>query len=75
MTQTADAENSPFLKLALLEAIQAVKDGMEEGATVPMETGDRRNPINERHRGGKPHPILGFKREQDNSGRVSEEEI
>jgi hypothetical protein len=35
----ADAENSPFLKLALLEAIQAVKDGMEQGATVPVETG------------------------------------
>jgi hypothetical protein len=35
----ADAENSPFLMLALLEATQAVKDGMEEGATVPVETG------------------------------------
>jgi hypothetical protein len=25
--------------MALLEAIQAVKDGMEEGATAPVETG------------------------------------
>jgi hypothetical protein len=33
----ADAENSPFLKLALLEARQAVTDAMEEGATIPVE--------------------------------------
>jgi hypothetical protein len=33
----ADSENSPFLKLALLEEIQAVNDGMEE-ATVPVDT-------------------------------------
>jgi hypothetical protein len=33
----ADSENSSFLKLALLEEIQAVKDGMEE-ETVPVET-------------------------------------
>jgi hypothetical protein len=31
-----DLENSPFLKLSILEAIQAVKDGME-GQTVPVE--------------------------------------
>jgi hypothetical protein len=32
------AENSPFLKLSLMEAIQAVKDGVLE-ETVPVETG------------------------------------
>jgi hypothetical protein len=33
-----DAENSPFLKLSVQEAIQAVRDGEEE-ETVPVETG------------------------------------
>jgi hypothetical protein len=32
----ADSENSPFLKLPILEAIQAVKDGLE-GQTLPLE--------------------------------------
>jgi hypothetical protein len=31
-----DSENSPFLKLAPLEAIQAVKDGLED-ETLPVE--------------------------------------
>jgi hypothetical protein len=39
-----DSENSPFLRLSLLEAIQAVKDGVEE-EIVRVETGGRR-PIN-----------------------------
>jgi hypothetical protein len=32
----ADSENSPFLKLSILEAIQAVKDGLE-GQTLQVE--------------------------------------
>jgi hypothetical protein len=32
----ADSENSLFLKLSILEAIQAVKDGLE-GQTLPVE--------------------------------------
>jgi hypothetical protein len=32
-----DADNSPFLKLSLNEAIQAVKDTMEGGETVPVD--------------------------------------
>jgi hypothetical protein len=36
----ADSENGPFLKLAFLEAMQAVKDAMEEGATIQVETGE-----------------------------------
>jgi hypothetical protein len=35
----ADAENSPFLKLSLMEAVQAVRDGLEGNETVPVETG------------------------------------
>jgi hypothetical protein len=31
-----DSENSPFLKLSILEAIQAVKDGLED-QTLPVE--------------------------------------
>jgi hypothetical protein len=31
-----DSENSPFLKLSVLEAIQAVKDGLED-QTLPVE--------------------------------------
>jgi hypothetical protein len=33
-----DADNSPFLKLSLDEAIQAVKDTWEGGETVPVDT-------------------------------------
>jgi hypothetical protein len=32
----ADSENSPFLTLSTLEAIQAVKDGLED-QTIPVE--------------------------------------
>jgi hypothetical protein len=31
-----ESENSPFLKLSILEAIQAVKDGLED-QTLPVE--------------------------------------
>jgi hypothetical protein len=31
-----DAENSPFLKLSIQEAIQAVRDGAEGEETVPV---------------------------------------
>jgi hypothetical protein len=32
----ADSENSPFLKVSILDSIQAVKDGLE-GQTLPVE--------------------------------------
>jgi hypothetical protein len=35
-----DADNSPFLKLSLEEAIQAVRDTMEGGETIPEKTGE-----------------------------------
>jgi hypothetical protein len=35
-----DADNSPFLKLSLEEAIQAVRDALEGGETTPEETGE-----------------------------------
>jgi hypothetical protein len=35
-----DADDSPFLKLSLEEAIQAVRDPLEGGETIPEETGE-----------------------------------
>jgi hypothetical protein len=54
-----DSENSPFLKLALLQAIQAVKD--DRKMKRPRWRRRGRRPTNKGFGGGKPRPILGFR--------------
>jgi hypothetical protein len=61
-----DSENSPFLKLALLEAIQAVKDGLEDEKPEAGQQGIRR-------RETAPYFRIPYK-EQGNHRRVSKRE-
>jgi hypothetical protein len=52
-----DADNSPFLKLSLEEAMQAVKDMAEGGRLSQRYRGSRKVPTNEELSRGKPHPM------------------